>query len=99
MMRAFVGCRIFWRIMFTEATSRFLRSAPVACPVSIVWGNKDAVLPLRVSADRWQRELPDAEWHLWLGVGHMPMVDEPRRTVEVIEQTTAQAKLALSAVA
>ncbi len=98
-VQAFVGCKIFWRIIFTEATSRLLRSAPIACPVSIVWGNKDAVLPLRSSADRWQRELPDAKWHLWLGVGHMPMVDEPRRTVEVIEQTAALAKSALTAAA
>lgn len=96
-VEAFVRCGIFWRIIFSEVTSKLMKSAPVACPVTVIWGNKDAVLPLRVSADRWQRDLPNAKWHIWLGVGHMPMVDEPERTVEVIEQTVAEATNALVA--
>lgn len=97
MEEAFVGCKVFWRLIFADVRSKLLRSAPIACPVSIVWGNKDAVLPLRTCADRWQRELPNAKWHLWLGVGHMPMVDEPQRTVAVIDETVASVRPELAA--
>lgn len=99
MQEAFVRCGVFWRIVFTDAISKMMRSAPIACPVAIVWGNKDAVLPLRICADRWQRELPGAKWHLWMGVGHMPMVDEPEKTVAVIDETVASAKHELIAAA
>lgn len=89
-IEAYVGCKIFWRIMFGEAFSPMLKSSPIDAPVTIVWGNKDAILPIRVSTGRWQKLLPDAEWHIWLGVGHMPMVDEPERTADVLEATISQ---------
>lgn len=99
MMEAFVGCRIFWRIIFNEARGRRLKSTPISCPVAIVWGSKDRVLPINSWPDRWIKELPDAKWHMWPGVGHMPMVDDAQRTVQVIEQTASEVRTEIPAAA
>jgi pimeloyl-ACP methyl ester carboxylesterase len=57
----------------------------VDCPVRIVWGTSDRVLPLPSGAVRFREEwLPRAEWIELEGVGHCPHLDVPAETAELI---------------
>lgn len=54
-------------------------------PVSIVWGTEDELLP----PERQRRVAgpPHAEWIVLNECAHVPMWDQPRRTVEIITTT------------
>lgn len=63
----------------------------VTCPVRIVWGERDALLPLPVSAVRFRRDwLPTADWIELDDVGHAPQLDVPIETAALILDFTAQ---------
>ena len=50
----------------------------IACPVRIVWGTEDRLLPWPDAAERYRREwLPHADWVELDGVGHCPQLDVP----------------------
>jgi pimeloyl-ACP methyl ester carboxylesterase len=61
-----------------------LDTARITCPVRIVWGTADALLPWPRAAARWQAELPHAEWIVLDDVGHAPQLDVPAETAELI---------------
>jgi pimeloyl-ACP methyl ester carboxylesterase len=57
----------------------------IECPVRIVWGVEDRVLPWPTAAVRYRDEwLPNADWIVLDGVGHMPQLDVPLETAELI---------------
>ena len=57
----------------------------IGCPVRIVWGTEDAVLPWPSAAARYRDEwLPGADWVVLDGVGHCPQLDVPLETAELI---------------
>ena len=57
----------------------------IACPVRMVWGTADKLLPWPLAAARYRSEwLPHAEWVELDGVGHCPQVDVPLETAELI---------------
>jgi pimeloyl-ACP methyl ester carboxylesterase len=55
----------------------------VRCPVRILWGLEDQLLPWPAAAERYRRGL-DAEWIELDGVGHAPQLDLPRETAQLI---------------
>jgi pimeloyl-ACP methyl ester carboxylesterase len=60
------------------------------CPVRIVWGSEDRLLPMRGYSERWRRLMPWAEWVVLQGAGHVPMYDDPDHVADLIlEVTTA----------
>ncbi|HET8527423.1 MAG TPA: alpha/beta fold hydrolase [Gaiellaceae bacterium] len=61
-----------------------LDASRVTCPVRIVWGAEDRLLPWPAAADRWLRELPQAELVVLDGVGHCPQLDVPPEAAELI---------------
>jgi pimeloyl-ACP methyl ester carboxylesterase len=61
----------------------------VDCPVRIVWGSRDTLLLPR-QADRFVREIPDAELVRLPGLGHVPMADDPDAVADSILQFTAR---------
>jgi pimeloyl-ACP methyl ester carboxylesterase len=62
-----------------------LDAARIACPVRIVWGTDDALLPWPSAASRYRTEwLPHADWVLLDGVGHCPQLDVPLETAQLI---------------
>jgi pimeloyl-ACP methyl ester carboxylesterase len=66
--------------------------APVgaeAGPMRIVWGSEDRLLPMRGYSERWRRLLPNAEWVVLEGAGHVPMYDDPTRVAALILEVTA----------
>lgn len=57
----------------------------VSCPLRIVWGTEDRVLPWPQAAARYREQLfPHAEWIELPGVGHAPQLDVPLQTAELI---------------
>ena len=57
----------------------------VTCPVRIVWGTEDRLLPLPASAVRFRRDwLPSADWVELDDVGHAPQLDVPLAAAQLI---------------
>jgi pimeloyl-ACP methyl ester carboxylesterase len=57
----------------------------IACPVRVVWGTADRLLPWPDAAVRYRREwLPYADGVEMDGVGHCPQLDVPLETAELI---------------
>jgi pimeloyl-ACP methyl ester carboxylesterase len=61
-----------------------LNTSRVGCPVRIVWGTRDRVLPWPSAAERYRRELPQADWVELEEVGHCPQLDVPVETAQLI---------------
>jgi pimeloyl-ACP methyl ester carboxylesterase len=62
-----------------------LDAARIDCPVRIVWGTEDRLLPWPSAAARFRREwLPHADWVELDDVGHCPQLDVPLETAQLI---------------
>jgi pimeloyl-ACP methyl ester carboxylesterase len=61
-----------------------LETAAVRCPVRIVWGREDAILTWPRAAERYRRDLPQADWVELDDVGHAPQLDVPVETADLI---------------
>jgi pimeloyl-ACP methyl ester carboxylesterase len=60
-----------------------LDPSQVGCPVRIVWGTEDRLLPYPRSAEGYRRSL-NAVWVELEGVGHAPQLDVPLETAQLI---------------
>jgi pimeloyl-ACP methyl ester carboxylesterase len=68
-----------------------LDAARIECPVRIVWGTADRVLAWPSAAARFREEwLPNADWVELADVGHLPQLDVPVETAELILGLTAR---------
>ncbi len=62
-----------------------LTAQDIACPVRIVWGTADRLLPWPSAAARFRHEwLPHADWVELDGVGHCPQLDVPLEAAQLI---------------
>jgi pimeloyl-ACP methyl ester carboxylesterase len=62
-----------------------LDAAAIACPVRIVWGTEDRLLPWPSAAARMRSDwLPHADWVELDGVGHCPQLDVPLEAAQLI---------------
>ena len=60
-------------------------AARITCPVRIVWGTEDRLLPWPAAAARYGTDwLPHADWVELEGVGHAPHLDVPLETAQLI---------------
>jgi pimeloyl-ACP methyl ester carboxylesterase len=63
----------------------------IACPVRIVWGTADRILPWPSAAARYcETWLPHADWVELDGVGHCPQLDVPLEAAQLILGFTAR---------
>jgi len=63
----------------------------ITCPVRIVWGTDDRLLPWPSTAARFRSDwLPHADWVLLDGIGHCPQLDIPLETAQLILGFTAR---------
>jgi pimeloyl-ACP methyl ester carboxylesterase len=60
----------------------------IDCPLRIVWGTKDKLLPWPTAAARYRRALY-ADWVELDGVGHCPQLDVPLETAQLILGVTS----------
>jgi pimeloyl-ACP methyl ester carboxylesterase len=58
------------------------------CPVRLVWGAEDRLLPMRGYSERWRRVLPGADWQVLPNVGHVQMYDDPEAVARSILEFT-----------
>lgn len=86
-----------WRCEVYDAVVRAMASQPVAepfrelpCPVRLVWGAKDRLLPIHGYSERWRRVLPGADWLVLPEVGHVQMYDDPSAVATAILEFTAR---------
>jgi pimeloyl-ACP methyl ester carboxylesterase len=62
-----------------------LAAERIACPVRIVWGTEDRLLPWPAAAARFRHAwLPQADWVEIDGAGHCPQLDHPLETAQLI---------------
>jgi len=62
-----------------------LDPAAITCPVRVVWGTADRLLPWPSAAERFRRDwLPHADWIELDGVGHCPQLDVPVEAAQLI---------------
>jgi pimeloyl-ACP methyl ester carboxylesterase len=67
-----------------------LDAARIACPVRVVWGTEDRLLPWPSAAARFRDDwLPHADWVELEGIGHCPQLDVPLETAQLILGVTA----------
>jgi pimeloyl-ACP methyl ester carboxylesterase len=86
MMRGVAACEAV-RPMVKRALREgyHLDAEKVTCPVRVVWGSADALLPWPSAAARYRSEwLPHADWVELDGVGHCPQLDVPLETAQLI---------------
>jgi pimeloyl-ACP methyl ester carboxylesterase len=63
----------------------------ITCPVRVVWGSEDKLLPWPSAAERFRTEwLPHADWVELEGVGHCPPLDVPLETAQLILDFTSR---------
>lgn len=84
--RGMIGCDGADELMQSALTDGFsLDAENIECPVRIVWGTEDRILPWPAAAVRYREEwLPNADWVVLDGVGHMPQLDVPLETEQLI---------------
>jgi len=67
-----------------------LAAGRIGCPVRVVWGTEDRLLPWPSAAARLRDDwLPRADWVVLDGVGHCPQLDVPLETAQLILGFTA----------
>jgi pimeloyl-ACP methyl ester carboxylesterase len=85
------GCTEVVRFVeHARRSSWALDAGRIDCPVRVVWGTEDRLLPWPSSAARYRREwLPHADWVVLDEVGHCPQLDVPLEAGELILGVTA----------
>jgi len=58
--------------------------ATVSTPTLIMWGDKDRVLDVS-AVETFKQAIPDAKVHIFEGIGHVPMLEVPEDTANVID--------------
>jgi pimeloyl-ACP methyl ester carboxylesterase len=67
---AFVAARRSWSDAWCDQLTE------IDCPTLIVWGEEDALLPLRHGRE-WARRIRGSELQVIPGAGHLPMLERP----------------------
>jgi len=65
----------------------------IDCPVRIVWGSEDRLLPWPTAAAGYREQLAHADWIELDGVGHCPQLDVPAQAAQLILDFTARAQV------
>jgi pimeloyl-ACP methyl ester carboxylesterase len=86
-----VGCRgLAPMVDFASHEGYDLDAGAITCPVRIIWGTADRLLPWPSSAARYRNDwLPHADWIELDGIGHCPQLDVPTETAHLITGFTA----------
>jgi pimeloyl-ACP methyl ester carboxylesterase len=92
MLRGVAGCHGALPMLDYALRAGYeLDAERITCPVRIVWGTGDQLLPYPSAAVRFREEwLPQADWVELDGVGHCPQLDVPLETAQLILGFTAR---------
>ncbi len=73
-------------------TAKPIPLSELKCPVTVLWGRKDNVIPL-AAGEALARDIPGAELVIWAEAGHMPHEDEPEKFHELVRQFMSRNRL------
>jgi pimeloyl-ACP methyl ester carboxylesterase len=82
--RGAAACDAPRMLAYAERAAWRVETERIACPIRIVWGTEDRLLPWPEAAARYRRLLPHADWIELDGVGHCPQLDVPLETAQLI---------------
>ena len=89
-LRGVARCDAPRLLAYAEHASWELDAARIDCPVRVVWGTEDKLLPWPLAAARFRVEwLPHADWVELDGVGHCPQLDVPLEAAQLVLGFTA----------
>ena len=88
-LRVFAGAPGWKTTLEAVSEERPRDLGAIDCPVRIVWGTRDTLLLPR-QADRFVREIPNAELVRLPGLGHVPMGDDADAVADSILELTAR---------
>lgn len=72
-------------VAFATDNGYDLDAGAIDCPVRIIWGTSDRLLPFPSTATRYRTDwLPHADWILLDDIGHCPQLDDPATTAALI---------------
>jgi pimeloyl-ACP methyl ester carboxylesterase len=85
-MRGAAACKAAVPLIeYAEREGWKLDAEKIACPVRIVWGTEDRLLPWPGAAARFRNEwLPLVDWVVIDGVGHALQMDIPLETAQLV---------------
>jgi pimeloyl-ACP methyl ester carboxylesterase len=63
---------------------------PLPCPITLAWSGADRIVPLRLNGAIARARLPQADFVVLEGVGHVPMIDDAETVARAILETTAR---------
>jgi pimeloyl-ACP methyl ester carboxylesterase len=70
---------------YVKRAGYHLDAERITCPVRIVWGTQDRLLPWPATAARFREDwLPNADYVVLDDVGHSPQLDVPLETAQLI---------------
>ncbi|MFC9473236.1 alpha/beta fold hydrolase [Nocardia sp. NPDC056952] len=81
-----IGCTVTEDVLDTREQIASVPELP--CPVTLAWSEKDAILPSAVNGRIAQERFPQARFEILPGVGHVPMIDDPKLVAATILATT-----------
>jgi pimeloyl-ACP methyl ester carboxylesterase len=84
--RDLLGCAIADDMLAIREEIATLEPQP--CPVTLAWSGEDKLLPLEVNGVVARNRLPQARFVALPGVGHVPMIDDPKSVAQTILRTT-----------
>jgi pimeloyl-ACP methyl ester carboxylesterase len=86
MMSASLHCAIFPRVIeaLRSDRARITDLEQISAPTLIAWPRHDRMLPMSRHADRFRAEIPDVEFRVLEGVGHVPTWDDPHLVADLI---------------
>jgi pimeloyl-ACP methyl ester carboxylesterase len=82
--RGAAACDAPRMLAYAEHAAWRVEAERIVCPVRIVWGTEDRLLPWPEAAARYRRLLPHADWIELDGVGHCPQLDVPLVAAQLI---------------
>lgn len=90
-----LGCGARHDLLRTTDVLAPLEDAP--CPITLAWSERDRLLPIETDGARARQLIPDAEWRVLPGVGHVPMIDDPQLVADTILASTGRVSTERSA--
>lgn len=93
MIRAFATTPVFKRFLAEIGSSGagLTELDQVKVPVTVLWGEKDRVLPERLHGSFFRRELPHATYRTMANAGHVPFWEATEAVVDGVRDTVSMA--------
>ena len=91
-IRGVVGCTGLPPLLeYAGANGWSLDAENISCPVRVVWGTGDVILPWPTAAARFREDwIPNAEWIELDEIGHCPQLDVPLEVAQLILDFTRE---------